>query len=113
MACGTRGDRPRVLLGEAGRRPEPCRDRTALRGGSSRFLRSVSEALRGPSTGRTGDPRAREGVRRALGAFGRMPISVGYVPAVVLQGKQVVLRPGVAGDVPRVLAILKEAEVGA
>jgi len=32
---------------------------------------------------------------------------------VVLQGKQVVLRPGAAGDVPRRLAILREAEVAA
>ena len=38
---------------------------------------------------------------------------MGYVPDVVLDGKRVVLRPGVAGDVPRLLAILREAEVRA
>ena len=43
-------------------------------GGSSRFLWCVSVAVGAPSTGRTGDPRGREGSRRALGAFGRMPV---------------------------------------
>lgn len=38
---------------------------------------------------------------------------MGYVPAVVLRGKWVALRPGDAADVPRLLAILKEPEIAA
>jgi aminoglycoside 6'-N-acetyltransferase len=38
---------------------------------------------------------------------------VDYVPAVVLRGNRVALRPGDAADVPRLLAILKEPEIAA